>query len=76
MKLDCMPDYVSLVWTESRSQADTSLLRLGNCFPTSFSPREAVFSVDLNDCNFMRMVSRLLITGHFKLYSIQLSNTC
>ncbi|XP_044224925.1 zona pellucida sperm-binding protein 3-like [Thunnus albacares] len=57
MKLDCMPDYVSLVWTESRSQADTSLFRLGNCFPTSSSAREAVFNVDLSDCNFNRMVS-------------------
>ncbi|KAM7378844.1 hypothetical protein PAMP_004439 [Pampus punctatissimus] len=57
MKLDCRPDYVSLVWTESRSQADTSLFRLGNCFPTSFSAREAVFSVYFNDCNFRTMVS-------------------
>ncbi|XP_070830811.1 zona pellucida sperm-binding protein 3-like [Chaetodon trifascialis] len=57
MKLDCRPDFVTLVWTESRSQADTSLFRLGNCFPTSLSAREAVFSVDLNDCNFRRMVT-------------------
>lgn len=57
MKLDCGPDFVTLVWTESRSQVDTSLFRLGNCFPTSFSPREAVFSVDVNSCNFRRLVS-------------------
>ncbi|XP_049888848.1 zona pellucida sperm-binding protein 3-like [Epinephelus moara] len=57
MKLDCRPDFVTVVWTESRSQADLSLFRLGNCFPTSISAREAVFSVDFNDCNFRRMVT-------------------
>ncbi|KAF1383354.1 hypothetical protein PFLUV_G00131050 [Perca fluviatilis] len=57
MKLDCMLDFVRLVWTESRSQADLSLFRLGNCYPTSFSAREAVFNVDINDCNFRRMVT-------------------
>ncbi|XP_040911279.1 uncharacterized protein LOC121193160 [Toxotes jaculatrix] len=57
MKLDCKPDFVMLVWTESRPQADPSLFRLGNCFPTSFTAREVVFSVDLNDCNFRRMVT-------------------
>uniref|UniRef100_UPI0037E9A648 zona pellucida sperm-binding protein 3-like n=1 Tax=Semicossyphus pulcher TaxID=241346 RepID=UPI0037E9A648 len=57
MKLDCRPDFVTLVWTESRPQADTSLFRLGNCFPTSVSLREAVFSVDVNDCNFKRLVT-------------------
>ncbi|XP_026169939.1 zona pellucida glycoprotein 3f, tandem duplicate 1 [Mastacembelus armatus] len=57
MKLDCWPDFVMLVWTDSRSQADTSLFRLGNCFPTRFTAREAVFSVYFKDCNFRRMVS-------------------
>uniref|UniRef100_A0A8C9XX81 Zona pellucida glycoprotein 3f, tandem duplicate 1 n=2 Tax=Sander lucioperca TaxID=283035 RepID=A0A8C9XX81_SANLU len=57
MKLDCRPDFVMLVWTESRSQADLSFFRLGDCFPTSFSAREAVFNVDINDCNFRRMVT-------------------
>ncbi|KAE8291334.1 hypothetical protein D5F01_LYC10932 [Larimichthys crocea] len=57
MKLDCHPDFVTLVWTESRSQADTSLFRLGSCFPTSVTAREAVFSVDFNNCNFRRMVA-------------------
>nr|XP_046265533.1 zona pellucida sperm-binding protein 3-like isoform X2 [Scatophagus argus] len=57
MKLECRPDFVILVWTESRSQADLSLFRLGNCFPTSFSARAAVFNVDVNDCNFRRMVT-------------------
>lgn len=59
MKLDCEPDFVTLVWTENRAQADTSLFRLGSCFPTSFSPREAVFRVDFNDCNFSRMVCKV-----------------
>ncbi|XP_062285059.1 zona pellucida sperm-binding protein 3-like [Scomber scombrus] len=57
MELDCRPDHVSLVWTESRSQADTSLVRLGNCLPTSVTAREAVFNVDFNECNFRRLVS-------------------
>ncbi|XP_070701582.1 zona pellucida sperm-binding protein 3-like [Pempheris klunzingeri] len=57
MKLDCRTDSVTLVWTESRSQADPSLFRLGSCFPTSFTDREAVFNVDFNDCNFRRMVT-------------------
>lgn len=56
MKLDCEPGYITLVWTENRAQADTSLFRLGTCSPTSFSPREAVFRVDVNDCNFSRLV--------------------
>ncbi|KAM8849331.1 zona pellucida sperm-binding protein 3-like [Spinachia spinachia] len=45
MKLDCRPDSVTVVWTEGRSQADTSLFRLGSCFPTSFSATQAVFRV-------------------------------
>ncbi|XP_068594104.1 zona pellucida sperm-binding protein 3-like [Cebidichthys violaceus] len=57
MKLDCGPDFVTLVWTENRPQADLSLFRLGNCFPTSFSATQAVFSVDVNDCNFRRIVT-------------------
>ncbi|XP_059200634.1 zona pellucida sperm-binding protein 3-like [Centropristis striata] len=68
MKLDCRVDFVTLVWTESRSQADTSLFRLGNCFPSSITAREAVFSVDLNDCNFRRMV-----TGNKLIYSNDLT---
>ncbi|XP_034559637.1 zona pellucida sperm-binding protein 3-like [Notolabrus celidotus] len=68
MNLDCRPGFVNLVWTESRSQVDTSRLRLGNCFPTSFSPREAVFSVDLNDCNFRR-----LVTGNELMYTNDLT---
>ncbi|XP_045907307.1 zona pellucida sperm-binding protein 3-like isoform X2 [Micropterus dolomieu] len=68
MKLDCRPDTVTLVWTENRSQADTSLFRLGNCFPTSFSPRRAVFSVDVNNCNFKR-----LVTGSHLLYTNDLT---
>ncbi|XP_051257671.1 zona pellucida sperm-binding protein 3-like [Dicentrarchus labrax] len=68
MKLDCRPDLVTLVWTESRSQADTSLLRLGDCFPTSLSAREAVFSVGVNDCNFRR-----LVTGDQLMYTNDLT---
>ncbi|KAM9349981.1 zona pellucida sperm-binding protein 3-like [Symphorus nematophorus] len=68
MKLDCRPDYMTLVWTESRSQADTSLFRLGNCFPTSVSAREAVFSVELSDCNFRR-----LVTGDQLMYTNDLT---
>lgn len=56
MKLDCEPGFITLVWTENRADADTSLFRLGSCFPTSVSAREAVFRVDVNDCNFSRMV--------------------
>lgn len=58
MKLDCEPGFVTLVWTDSRALADTSLFRLGSCVPTSVSPREAVFTVDVNDCNFSRMVGQ------------------
>ncbi|MED6246186.1 hypothetical protein ATANTOWER_014040 [Ataeniobius toweri] len=57
MKLDCGPGYLTLVWTDSRSQADPSLFRLGSCFPTSFTPRDVVFNVELDDCNFRRLVS-------------------
>ncbi|XP_075954302.1 zona pellucida sperm-binding protein 3-like [Anarhichas minor] len=68
MKLKCGPDFVTLVWTESRSQADFSLFRLGNCFPTSISATEAVFSVDVNDCNFRRIV-----TGDHLMYTNDLT---
>ncbi|KAG7273902.1 hypothetical protein CRUP_025963 [Coryphaenoides rupestris] len=56
MKLDCAPDVLTLVWTDTRSQSDLSLLRLGSCYPTSVSLREAMFSVEFNDCNFRRQV--------------------
>lgn len=58
MKLDCEAGFVTLVWTDSRALADTSLFRLGSCPPTSFSSREAVFRVDVNDCGFSRMVGK------------------
>uniref|UniRef100_A0A4W6CPT2 Zona pellucida glycoprotein 3f, tandem duplicate 1 n=1 Tax=Lates calcarifer TaxID=8187 RepID=A0A4W6CPT2_LATCA len=64
MKLDCRPGFVTVVWTESRSQADPSLFRLGNCFPTSITAREVVFSVDFNDCNF-----RTMVTGNQLIYT-------
>ncbi|XP_077471719.1 zona pellucida sperm-binding protein 3-like [Stigmatopora argus] len=56
VKLDCRPDFVSLEWTE-RHHADTSLLRLGNCVPTSSSAREATFRVAYTNCNFRTMVT-------------------
>ncbi|KAJ4920771.1 hypothetical protein JOQ06_022623, partial [Pogonophryne albipinna] len=68
MKVDCGPDFLTLIWTESRPQADTSLLRLGNCFPTSFSAGEAYFYVDFTDCNFRR-----LVTGDALMYSNDLT---
>uniref|UniRef100_A0A3Q0RD76 Zona pellucida glycoprotein 3f, tandem duplicate 1 n=1 Tax=Amphilophus citrinellus TaxID=61819 RepID=A0A3Q0RD76_AMPCI len=61
-------NFVTLVWTDSRSQADMSLFRLGNCFPTSFTHREAVFTVDFSDCNFRRVV-----TGNQLIYSNDLT---
>ncbi|KAM4728006.1 zona pellucida glycoprotein 3f, tandem duplicate 1 [Anableps anableps] len=57
LKLDCGPDYLTLVWSDSRSQADMSLFRLGSCFPTTFTPREVIFNVAFDDCNFRRLVS-------------------
>ncbi|XP_005933715.1 zona pellucida sperm-binding protein 3 [Haplochromis burtoni] len=68
MKLDCKGGFVTLVWTDGRSQMDTSLLRLGSCFPTSLTDREAVFTVDFNDCNFRR-----LVTGKRLIYANDLT---
>ncbi|XP_072296448.1 zona pellucida sperm-binding protein 3-like [Eucyclogobius newberryi] len=68
MKLDCQPDSVSLVWTETRPQVDTSLYRLGNCLPTSVTATQAVFRVALDECKFRRMV-----TGDSMLYSNNLT---
>lgn len=66
MKLDCRPDFVSLVWANSRPQAEPSVIRLGNCPPTSVSAEEAVFNVGLNDCHFRRMVSLPSVaSGHY-----------
>ncbi|CAF97713.1 unnamed protein product [Tetraodon nigroviridis] len=67
MKLGCEPGYITLVWTENSAQVDMSLFRLGTCYPTSVSPREVVFRVDVNDCNFSRMV-----TGNVMVYSNEL----
>ncbi|KAM4604662.1 zona pellucida sperm-binding protein 3-like [Polymixia lowei] len=68
MKLDCGPGVVKLVWTESRSKADLSFLRLGDCSPNSFSSTEAVFNVEFSDCNFRRMV-----TGDWFMYTNDLT---
>ncbi|XP_029380547.1 zona pellucida sperm-binding protein 3-like [Echeneis naucrates] len=68
MKLDCRPDFMTLVWTESRFQVDPSLFQLGSCFPTSFTAREVVFTVNLNDCDFKRIV-----TGHHLMYTNELT---
>ncbi|XP_053294892.1 zona pellucida sperm-binding protein 3-like [Pleuronectes platessa] len=57
MKVDCRPDYVTLVWRENRNPVDPSHFRLGNCLPTSFSGREVIFTVGFNDCNFRRLVT-------------------
>uniref|UniRef100_A0A8C6TTI2 Zona pellucida glycoprotein 3f, tandem duplicate 1 n=1 Tax=Neogobius melanostomus TaxID=47308 RepID=A0A8C6TTI2_9GOBI len=43
---------------------DTSLFRLGNCLPTSVTPTQAVFKVELSDCKFS-----LLVTGDRMVYS-------
>ncbi|KAM3603963.1 uncharacterized protein V6R79_004626 [Siganus canaliculatus] len=63
LNLDCRPDYMTLVWSERKTQIDPSLLRLGTCFPTSISATEAVFNVDFNDCSFRR-----LVTGNQLMY--------
>lgn len=68
--LDCESDFVTLVWTESRPQFNTSLLRLGSCPPTSQSERRAVFTVGLNDCGF-----RMQVTGDQLLYTNDLAYT-
>ncbi|XP_077357022.1 zona pellucida sperm-binding protein 3-like [Festucalex cinctus] len=57
VKLDCRPDFVTLVWTETRHHADTSLFRLGTCAPASSSVREATFNAEYTDCNFRTMVT-------------------
>ncbi|KAM6918485.1 zona pellucida glycoprotein 3f, tandem duplicate 1 [Xenentodon cancila] len=61
---------MALVWSDSRSQADTSLFRLGSCLPTSFTSREVVFSVGLAECNF-----RQLVTGNELTYTNELIYT-
>ncbi|XP_017276311.2 zona pellucida sperm-binding protein 3 [Kryptolebias marmoratus] len=70
MKLDCRPDYMTLVWTDSKSQTDPSLFRLGSCLPTSFTAREVVFNVEFSDCSFER-----LVTGNELLYTNSLIYT-
>nr|XP_020460216.1 zona pellucida sperm-binding protein 3-like [Monopterus albus] len=68
MQLECWPDSVRLTWAESRSQADTSLFRLGNCLPTSVTATEAVFTVYFSDCNF-----RTMVTGDKLMYTNDLT---
>ncbi|KAJ3595561.1 hypothetical protein NHX12_004864 [Muraenolepis orangiensis] len=58
IQLDCGPDAVTLVWTESGSQRDLWLLRLGSCGPSAVSSGEAVFSVAFSECNFRRKVTK------------------
>ncbi|XP_056149849.1 zona pellucida sperm-binding protein 3-like [Lampris incognitus] len=57
VKLDCRPDFVTVVWTTARARVDLSLVRLGTCSPTSVSTREVVFSVEFSDCDFRRIVT-------------------
>nr|XP_057923672.1 zona pellucida sperm-binding protein 3-like [Doryrhamphus excisus] len=68
MKLDCRPGFVSLVWTERRSQVDTSLFRLGSCTPTSTTAWAATFNVEFIDCGF-----RSMVTGNQFVYSSELT---
>lgn len=56
LKVDCGRDSVTLRWGAAQSQIDTSLLRLGGCYPSSISAGEAMFQVELSDCNFRRLV--------------------
>ena len=61
MNVDCGPNGLTLVWTESRSLMDFSLLRLGSCQPTTVSSEAAMFSVKFVDCNFRRTVGDLYV---------------
>ena len=80
MQMHCEPDGLTLVWTDSRSLMDLSLLRLGSCRPTDVSPTEAVFSIEFGECQFRRTVGELyvLFVGGFcdyymcKLFSLGL----
>ncbi|XP_030630494.1 zona pellucida sperm-binding protein 3-like [Chanos chanos] len=60
--VDCGTNSISLKWAETQSLIDPSLLRLGDCSPSSFSAKpggggEALFHAEFNDCNFMRLVT-------------------
>ena len=49
MQMHCEPDGLTLVWTDSRSLMDLSLLRLGSCRPTDVSPTEAVRGMSIQE---------------------------
>ncbi|KAM9428060.1 zona pellucida sperm-binding protein 3-like [Salvelinus alpinus] len=68
LKVDCGRDSVTLRWGAAQSQMDTSLLRLGGCYPSSISAGEAMFQVELSDCNFRR-----LVTGDTLMYMNELT---
>ncbi|KAL0966334.1 hypothetical protein UPYG_G00294020 [Umbra pygmaea] len=70
IKVDCGPDSVTLRWRVLRAQIDPSLLLLGDCSPNSVLPGEAMFQVDLGDCNFKRMV-----TGDTMMFMNELTYT-
>ncbi|XP_064848060.1 zona pellucida sperm-binding protein 3-like [Oncorhynchus masou masou] len=67
LKVDCGRDSVTLRWGAAQSQMDTSLLRLGGCYPNSISAGEAMFQVEFSDCNFSR-----LVTGDTLMYMNEL----
>uniref|UniRef100_A0A8C8CME9 ZP domain-containing protein n=2 Tax=Oncorhynchus tshawytscha TaxID=74940 RepID=A0A8C8CME9_ONCTS len=67
LKVDCGRDSVTLRWGAAQSQMDTSLLRLGGCYPSSISAGEAMFQVEFSDCNFSR-----LVTGDTLMYMNEL----
>uniref|UniRef100_A0A3P8ZIJ6 ZP domain-containing protein n=1 Tax=Esox lucius TaxID=8010 RepID=A0A3P8ZIJ6_ESOLU len=70
IKVECGPDSVTLRWRALRAQIDPSLLLLGDCSPNSMSSGEAMFQVELGDCNFKRMV-----TGDTLMYMNELTFT-
>ncbi|KAJ8011767.1 hypothetical protein DPEC_G00061680 [Dallia pectoralis] len=70
IKVDCGADAVTLRWRAVRTQIDPSLLLLGDCPPSSVSAGEAIFQVELGDCNFKRMV-----TGDTLMYMNELTFT-
>ncbi|KAK6302867.1 hypothetical protein J4Q44_G00272220 [Coregonus suidteri] len=70
LNVDCGLDSVTLRWRAAQSQMDPSLLRLGGCYPGRVSAGEAMFQVELSDCNFRRMV-----TGDTLMYMNELTYT-
>ncbi|XP_062337310.1 zona pellucida sperm-binding protein 3-like [Osmerus eperlanus] len=57
IEVDCGHTEVTVRWSDPRSQVEPSLLLLGTCSPNSLYDGKAVFHVNLEDCNFRRMVT-------------------